>query len=176
MEKIYAVYILSNKNNTVLYIGVTGNLKKRVWEHKHKIVEGFTERYNVDKLVYYEWSQDIQSALRREKQLKKQTKVGQLLRRRVKVTDFADGGVSISIEQDWDTSSWNDSLIEAGCEALLMVFQDLSEISSEERKERALQMLQKLLSRHKTAEAFLRKNMERSDEHTSELQSPRCKC
>lgn len=70
MEKVYSVYILSSVKNTVLYIGVTSNLKKRVWQHKNKIVEGFTKRYNVDKLVYYEWSRDIQSALRREKQLK----------------------------------------------------------------------------------------------------------
>lgn len=98
--------------------------------------------------------------IEREKALKKQSKLGQLLRRKIKVTDFADGGISIAIEQDWDTSSWNDNLIEAGCEALLFVFQDLGEIASHEKKAAALQMLQKLLSRHKAADVFLRKNME----------------
>ena len=67
---MYAVYILSNARNSVVYIGVTGKLKQRVWEHKNKIVEGFTKKYNVSKLVYYEWGQDVQSALKREKQLK----------------------------------------------------------------------------------------------------------
>jgi putative endonuclease len=68
--KQYCVYILSNKKNTVLYIGVTGNLPKRMYEHKNKLVKGFTEKYCVGKLVYYEQTENIQSALRREKQLK----------------------------------------------------------------------------------------------------------
>lgn len=98
--------------------------------------------------------------LERERALKKQSKVGTLLRKRVKVTDFADGGIAIAIEQDWDTSTWNDNLVEAGCEALLYVFYDLHEVSSLEKKDRALQMLQKLLQRHAAAEVFLRKNLE----------------
>lgn len=64
------VYILTNKGNTVLYVGVTSNLVKRVWEHKQKVVGGFTKRYNVDKLVYYETCPDIRAAIQREKQLK----------------------------------------------------------------------------------------------------------
>jgi len=67
----YFVYILVNKINTVLYIGVTNNLVKRVWEHKNKVVEGFTKRYNVDKLVYYEVFDNPEDAMIKEKQLKK---------------------------------------------------------------------------------------------------------
>ena len=69
-EKQYYVYILTNKRNTVLYTGVTNDLKRRVYEHKTKLVEGFTKRYNVDKLIYYEISRDIEGAISREKQIK----------------------------------------------------------------------------------------------------------
>ncbi len=68
--KTYAVYILSNKNNTVLYTGVTNDLLRRVSEHKSKLIPGFTKRYNVDKLVYCEWFEDAPNAIAREKQLK----------------------------------------------------------------------------------------------------------
>ena len=54
MNKTYAVYIMTNYSQTSFYIGVTGNLQKRVWEHKNKVVDGFTKKYNVDRLVYYE--------------------------------------------------------------------------------------------------------------------------
>ncbi len=64
------VYIMTNKNNTVLYTGVTSDLQKRVWQHREKLVEGFTKRYNVLKLVYYEACPDMSSAIAREKQLK----------------------------------------------------------------------------------------------------------
>jgi putative endonuclease len=70
-EKIYCVYILASKRNGTLYIGVTSNLLKRVWEHKEKIVRGFTKKYNVDKLVYYEQTGNVIAAIEREKQLKK---------------------------------------------------------------------------------------------------------
>ncbi len=69
--KQYAVYFMSNKNNTVLYIGVTSNLVKRVYQHKTKAFKGFTSKYNVDKLVYFEVFDDISEAIAREKQLKK---------------------------------------------------------------------------------------------------------
>lgn len=69
--KIYYVYIVTNKNNTVLYIGVTNNLKRRVTEHKEKINKGFTHKYNVDKLVYFECFTNIIHAIAREKRLKK---------------------------------------------------------------------------------------------------------
>ena len=66
----YYVYILTKKTNKVLYIGVTNNLVRRIFEHKNKLVEGFTKKYNLSKLVYYEVTNDIYSALEREKQLK----------------------------------------------------------------------------------------------------------
>ncbi len=66
----YCVYILTNKHNKVLYVGVTGNLPKRIYEHKNKAVKGFTKKYNIDKLVYFEQTENIESAIRREKQLK----------------------------------------------------------------------------------------------------------
>jgi len=65
----YWVYILTN-HRRVLYIGVTGNLARRVYEHRNKLVEGFTSKYNVSELVYYEPTNDIQLAIEREKQLK----------------------------------------------------------------------------------------------------------
>ena len=71
MQKNAFVYILTNKYNTVFYIGVTSNLPKRVWEHKEKVVKGFTQRYNITKLVYFEAIDNIESAILREKQLKK---------------------------------------------------------------------------------------------------------
>lgn len=70
MEKLYYVYILTNYNNTTLYTGVTGNLTKRISEHKNKVVEGFSKKYNLTKLVYFETTNSIESAILREKQLK----------------------------------------------------------------------------------------------------------
>ncbi|MFA6160301.1 MAG: GIY-YIG nuclease family protein [Parcubacteria group bacterium] len=69
--KNYYVYILTNKKNGALYIGVTSNLIKRIQEHRNKAVKGFTEKYNVHQLVHYEQTKDINSALAREKALKK---------------------------------------------------------------------------------------------------------
>ena len=65
----YYVYIMSNRSST-LYVGVTNDLMKRVYEHKEKFVEGFTKRYAIDRLVYYESGGNIESAIAREKQLK----------------------------------------------------------------------------------------------------------
>lgn len=70
MVKQYYVYIMTNEHNTVLYIGITNDLIRRVYEHKQKLVQGFTKKYNIVKLVYYEVTNDIQSAISREKQLK----------------------------------------------------------------------------------------------------------
>jgi len=64
------VYILTNKNHTVLYTGVTSDLINRVWKHKNKVIEGFTKKYNVDKLVYYEGPGQPLYAIEREKQIK----------------------------------------------------------------------------------------------------------
>ncbi len=71
MKKTPVIYIMTNKNNSVLYTGVTSNLKKRVWEHKQKLVEGFTKKYNVKKLVYFEIFDNMEQALKREKRIKK---------------------------------------------------------------------------------------------------------
>jgi len=67
----YFVYILASKKNGTLYIGVTNNVAKRVYEHKHGLVEGFTKKYHVHKLVYFEETNDIREALTREKRMKK---------------------------------------------------------------------------------------------------------
>ena len=70
VNKPPAVYILASKRNGTLYIGVTSELVKRVWEHKNNIVEGFTKRYNVHRLVWYELHESMESAITREKRLK----------------------------------------------------------------------------------------------------------
>ncbi len=70
LNKQYYIYILANKTNSVLYTGVTDNLIKRVYQHKNKLVESFTKKYNVNKLVYYEIFNDINEAIKREKQIK----------------------------------------------------------------------------------------------------------
>lgn len=69
-ENQYYVYILFSKRNGTLYVGVTSDLTKRVWEHKNHIVKGFTDKYKVDKLGYYEVFNDINEAIKREKQIK----------------------------------------------------------------------------------------------------------
>lgn len=69
MGKIYCLYILTNHSGT-LYIGITSNLVKRLWEHKNKVVKGFTEKYNISRLVYYEVYENPETAILREKQLK----------------------------------------------------------------------------------------------------------
>lgn len=70
-SKPYYVYILSNWNHKVLYIGMTSNLSRRLYEHKHHLLKGFTDKYNVTKLVYVESTTDVQTAIAREKQLKR---------------------------------------------------------------------------------------------------------
>jgi len=71
MSKQPAVYILASKRNGTLYVGVTSNLQKRAWEHKNDLIEGFTKKYAVHRLVYYELHEDMVSTIRREKQMKK---------------------------------------------------------------------------------------------------------
>ncbi|MFH1079586.1 MAG: GIY-YIG nuclease family protein [Pseudomonadota bacterium] len=70
-EHRYYVYLLTNKNDKVMYVGVTNNLERRLFEHKTKMIPGFTEIYNVNKLVYFEETNDILAALAREKEIKK---------------------------------------------------------------------------------------------------------
>ena len=70
MDKTYCVYIMTDKRNTVLYTGVTSDLKARVYQHREKLLPGFTKRYNVSRLVYYEVGYDPTGAITREKQIK----------------------------------------------------------------------------------------------------------
>ena len=70
MDKQYYVYILASGKNGTLYIGITSDLIRRIWEHKNGIIEGFSNKYNVDKLVYYEIFDDPENAIKREKRLK----------------------------------------------------------------------------------------------------------
>ena len=94
MEKSYYVYIMTNKNNSVLYTGVTNDLKRRVYEHREKLVEGFTRRYNVTKLVCFETCGEIEVAITREKQIK-----GWSRRRKVDLIN--------SMNEDW-RDLWED--------------------------------------------------------------------
>ena len=70
MRKEGYIYILFNRKNGTLYVGVTSDLIKRIYQHKNKLIEGFTKKYGVDKLGYYEICNDIESAISREKQIK----------------------------------------------------------------------------------------------------------
>lgn len=70
MDNQYFVYLMTNKNNKVIYTGFTNDLKRRVYEHKEKLIDGFTKKYNVHKLVYFESTSDVRSAIQREKQIK----------------------------------------------------------------------------------------------------------
>jgi putative endonuclease len=69
-ERHYYIYIMTNAGNSTLYIGVTNNLERRIFEHKQKLVEGFTKRYNLIKLAYFEDTNDVGAAITREKELK----------------------------------------------------------------------------------------------------------
>jgi len=71
MGRVFAVYMLASKRNGTLYIGVTSDVVKRVWQHREKFVEGFTERYSISRLVWYETHDDAETAIAREKQVKK---------------------------------------------------------------------------------------------------------
>jgi len=70
MSKQYYVYIMTNKNDRVLYTGITNDLKRRVYEYKEKFIAGFTKKYNVSKLIYYELFEDPENAILREKKIK----------------------------------------------------------------------------------------------------------
>ena len=69
-NKQYYVYLICNKNNTTIYTGITSDIKRRIWEHKNKITEGFSSKYNLYKLIYYEIFNDPENAIIREKQIK----------------------------------------------------------------------------------------------------------
>jgi putative endonuclease len=93
VEKVYCVYILTNQRNTVLYTGVTGDLRARVHQHREKLLPGFTNRYNVTKLVWYEAGYDAPGAIAREKQIKagsRQKKIGLINRFNPEWRDLCD--------------------------------------------------------------------------------------
>ena len=89
----YYVYVLTNRSGT-LYIGVTNDLVRRIYEHKNKLAGGFTERYNIDRLVYYEATEDINAAIAREKQLKgwtRKKKIDLIQSSNARWLDISDG-------------------------------------------------------------------------------------
>jgi len=93
MNKQGYVYLLMNKSNSVIYTGVTSDLKKRVYEHREKLIDGFTKKYNVTKLVYYEVFDDLVSAIEREKQIKggsRQKKIDLACKANVSLMDLYD--------------------------------------------------------------------------------------
>jgi putative endonuclease len=90
-EKTYYVYLITNKNNSVIYTGVTNDLERRIYEHKNKLVEGFTKEYNINKLVYFEIFDDVLTAISREKQIKagsRQTKIDLIIKDNPKYKDL----------------------------------------------------------------------------------------
>jgi putative endonuclease len=78
-EAMYFTYILTNKSNSVMYIGVTNDLRRRIYEYKNEQVEGFTKKYRVHKLIYFEEYSNINDAIKREKQLKRWVRIKKLL-------------------------------------------------------------------------------------------------
>ena len=98
---MYYVYILSNNYNTVLYIGVTNDIERRVREHKSLLIPWFTQRYNITKLVYYEESSSVNDAIAREKQLKWRSKIKKVNLVKESNPKFED----ISLDYLWDPST-----------------------------------------------------------------------
>ena len=95
---MYYVYLLTNKRNTVLYTGVTNNLERRIYEHKNKLIEGFTARYNLNKLVYFESTTSIETAIQREKQIK-----GWLRKRKNELVESINPEWK-DLSEEWDSS------------------------------------------------------------------------
>ena len=94
--KQYFVYILASKSRT-LYIGITNNLHRRLYEHKHGLIQGFTAKYNVNRLVYYEYTEDVNAAIAREKELKgwlRAKKIGLIESINPAWDDLSAGGVT----------------------------------------------------------------------------------
>ncbi|WP_395216241.1 GIY-YIG nuclease family protein [Vibrio diabolicus] len=90
IDRTPCVYILTSNNNAVLYIGVTSQLPQRIWQHKNGVVEGFTKKYNVHKLVYFELFEDMVTAITREKQLKQWKREWKLALVRETTPNFLD--------------------------------------------------------------------------------------
>lgn len=89
-NKQYYIYLATNKTNTVIYTGVTGDLIRRIWEHKQKLVSSFTSKYNITKLVYFEVYNDVKVALAREKQIKAGSRTKKIKLIESKNPDFKD--------------------------------------------------------------------------------------
>ena len=100
MEKQYYVYLMTNYLNTTFYIGVTNNLLRRVYEHKTKQNKGFTERYNLNKLVYLELTSSIEDAIKREKQLKNWKKQWKIDLIKTQNPSFSDLSEEIGLNKD----------------------------------------------------------------------------
>lgn len=94
---MYYVYLLTNKSNTVLYTGVTNNLERRLYEHKNNLADGFTKKYNVHKLVYFEFTPDVRSAIEREKQIKGWTRARKNALVEKENPDWADLSLKLEI-------------------------------------------------------------------------------
>ena len=92
--RTYYIYIMASKKNGALYLGVTNDLVRRVWQHKNDIHDGFTKKYNVNRLVYYEETNDIESAISREKRLKKWNREW----KEKLITDFNPGWIDLAKE------------------------------------------------------------------------------
>ena len=109
MKKAYYVYILTNKTNSTFYIGVTNNIYRRVLEHKNKQIEGFSAKYNLQKLVYLEATNSIEDAINREKQLKnwhRDWKINLITKQNPDFKDLSiDIGLDTTIMRDSETSS-----------------------------------------------------------------------
>ena len=101
MNKQYYIYILTNKRNNVLYTGVTNDLQRRVSEHREKLVGGFTKKYNVNKLVYYEETESIEAALNREKQIK-----GGSRQKKIDLIEGMNPSGGICMMRLWDDLIW----------------------------------------------------------------------
>jgi len=102
-EKTFWVYIITNKNNTTFYIGVTNNLLRRIYEHKNGLVKGLSKKYKLTKLVFYEMSENAYSAISREKQLKNWHRDWKLNLIRQNNPDFKD--LAEGWHRDAETSS-----------------------------------------------------------------------
>ncbi len=96
---LYYVYILTNTNNTVLYVGITNNLERRCHEHKQKKVKGFTQKYNVHKLLYFEKFDFVDRAIAREKQIKGYSRI----KKNALIDKFNPGWIDLSIQ--WKINS-----------------------------------------------------------------------
>ena len=99
----YYVYILTNWNNKVMYVGVTNNIERRLYEHRNKLIDGFTSKYNINKLVYFENTTDVTAAIQREKQIKGWN--------RNKKNELVE-----SVNPDWEDLSkqWEDPSLRSG--------------------------------------------------------------